>query len=171
VSLPAIRDRALEIALTQIGVREIGGTNRGPQVEAYLAAVGLGPGQPWCCAFVIWCYAGAVKQVGGGRGLPLRRTGKCARLWSTSPEAWRSVEPTVGAVFIRLERPDDPNSDGHTGIVTAWDADHISAVEGNTNASGSRIGDRVRLNIRRRDYVLGYVDIGREGPVDVPVIS
>jgi hypothetical protein len=37
-----------------IGVKEVGGNNRGPEVEAWLARVGLPPGNPWCMAFA-WC--------------------------------------------------------------------------------------------------------------------
>ncbi len=171
MSLAAIRDRALEIARRQEGVREVGGNNRGPDVERYLAAAGLGPGHPWCCAFVVWCYAEAVKQVGGDRGLPLRRTGKCARLWKGAAPLWRAGQPTIGAVYIHLVDPADPESDGHTGIVTGFNDRTVSAVEGNTNAVGSRLGDRVRVNMRPRDYILGFIDIGREGPHEPPTVA
>jgi hypothetical protein len=57
--------------------------------------------------------------------------------------------------------------------VTGFTDRTISAVEGNTNAAGSRVGNQVRVNLRRRDaYFSGFVDIGREGPVlDSPPIA
>ena len=44
----------LKIARAEVGVAEVGGNNRGRRVEEYLAAVGLGPGNPWCAAYVAW---------------------------------------------------------------------------------------------------------------------
>jgi len=43
--------KALEIAETQLGIVEQK-NNSGPDVEKYLASVGLGKGHPWCMAFV-----------------------------------------------------------------------------------------------------------------------
>jgi hypothetical protein len=144
----------------------VGGANRGPQVELYLGAVGLGPGEPWCCAFLIWCYREATLRA-SQLAMPLPKTGKCARLWARSDALWRSEQPSVGAIYIHLTDPADPNSSGHCGIVTGFTDRTILAVEGNTNAAGSRLGDRVRINTRRRDYVnVGYIDIGRGAPVD-----
>lgn len=159
MSLAAIRDRALEIAITQIGVREEGGANRGAQVERYLHAAGLPPGQQWCCAFVIWCYQEAARAF--QLEVPLLRTGKVARLWQRARGAWRSEQPSIGAIMIHLANPSDADSPGHTGIVTGFNEHTVAVVEGNTNAEGSRVGDRVRVNHRPRDYVLGYIDVGR----------
>lgn len=165
MSMAGIRDRALEIALTQIGVREEGGPNCGPQVERYLAAVGLPAGKQWCCAFVVWCYQEAARA--HQLEVPLRRTGKVARLWQRARGVWRSEQPSVGAVMIHLADPHDADSTGHTGIVTGFNEQTVACVEGNTNAEGSRVGDRVRVNHRQRDYVLGYIDIGRVGDEEV----
>lgn len=141
-------------------------------MEKYLATVGLGAGHPWCAAFVVWCFREATIRSGGGLLLPLPRTGKCARLWAKATPLWKSGQPSVGAVYIHLEDPDDPESDGHCGIVTGFTDRTIMAVEGNTNAAGSRLGDRVRINARARDYCnVGFIDIGREGPVDSPPVA
>lgn len=172
MSLLDIRAKALEIALSQVGTREKGGNNRGPEVEGYLAAVGLGGGHAWCAAFVVWCYREALLRCSGARQLPLPRTGKVARLWQRSENLFRSAEPSTGAVYIHLEDPTDPDSDGHCGIVTGFTDRTISAVEGNTNAAGSRLGNQVRVQVRRMDYVnVGFIDVGREGPVDSPSVA
>jgi hypothetical protein len=170
VSLPDIRHRAMIIAETQIGVKEEPGkANHGAQVERYLWSVGLGPGYAWCCAFVVWCYTEAARQLGESQ--PLKLTGKVARLWSWAPELWRSDRPTVGAIYCHLHEPDDPESLGHCGIVTAVeDNGTFRAVEGNSNRTGSRAGDRVVENVRSRRYPVGFIDIGREGPVESPRI-
>ncbi|WP_312364850.1 CHAP domain-containing protein [Sphingobacterium sp.] len=54
-----LRRQIYEIAANEIGVRETGGDNKGPEVSQYLAYVGLGEGYEWCAAFVSWCYGRA----------------------------------------------------------------------------------------------------------------
>jgi hypothetical protein len=57
--LPVI-NKVIEIARNEIGVSEVPvGSNKGPRVEEYLRSVRLGPGFPWCAAFVFWCYSEA----------------------------------------------------------------------------------------------------------------
>lgn len=165
---PQIRDKALEIALTQQGVCERKGTpNSGPEIDEYLRAVNSPPGAHWCAAFVVWCYAQAAQQLGSIRHMPLRRTAGVSRLWHTAPMLWRSQQPTKGAIFCHLKNPKDLRSPGHCGLVVRLHVEEgwIETIEGNTNAQGSRVGDRVRVNQRELSYVnLGYLDVGREGP-------
>lgn len=54
--MTALRHKALEVALTQVGVTEHGGNNAGPEVESYLKSVDRWKGVPWCAAFVCWCF-------------------------------------------------------------------------------------------------------------------
>lgn len=42
--------------ISQIGVREATGHNDGPEVEKYLASVGLGKGYPYCASGVHWTF-------------------------------------------------------------------------------------------------------------------
>jgi len=51
-----LRNQLLEIAESQVGVRELTGNNDGKQIKAYLKSVGLKEGYPWCVAFVVWCH-------------------------------------------------------------------------------------------------------------------
>jgi hypothetical protein len=173
MSLIAIRDTAKQIALGEEGTREVGGQNMGPGPTKYLAAVNLPPGHPWCCAGVIWCYREATIRAGSGLRMPLIRTAKCARLWARTPDLWKSNVPTIGAIYIHLDDPENPNSTGHCGIVLGLAERSLLGIEFNTNAVGSHNGDRVRTNTRRQSYVnAGYIDIGREGPViDSPSVA
>ena len=57
---------ALQIAQSQKGVREIGGANRGPQVDQYLAAAKVAPGNPWCASFITWSLEKAGHKMPGG---------------------------------------------------------------------------------------------------------
>ena len=154
--------RVLELAAAEVGVREEGGRNCGPRVEQYLAAVGLPAGNPWCAAFVYYVLDKAARELNMRTGCP--RTGKVARMWRRAT-IWRSQRPAPGMVFIHLEKPEDPESIGHCGIVTDVAGTHILSIEGNTNQEGSREGDGVYRKQRRilaDDYVLGYLDFCRE---------
>ena len=57
---------ALQIAESQKGVHEIGSTNTGPQVDQYLSAAGVSPGNPWCASFVTWSLEHAGHKMPGG---------------------------------------------------------------------------------------------------------
>ncbi len=61
------------IALTQVGVREVG-NNRG-EVAKYLASVGLDEGHPYCAAGVYWCFSEASKNLKLSKSeIPFKRT-------------------------------------------------------------------------------------------------
>lgn len=163
-TLSELRDKALSLAFAEIGTREVG-RNRGPRVERYLHTVGLVGGDPWCAAFVVFCFDAAAQLL--AMRLPLPRTGKVTRLWRKSNEAWRTQEPAVGAVYCHATDPADENSTGHCGIVLRLDdgQGRIVGIEGNSNPQGSREGDGVVINYRPRAYVnLGYIDIARRPP-------
>ena len=68
---------ALGIAESQKGVHEIGSTNTGPQVDHYLAAAGVAPGNPWCASFVTWSLEHAGHKMPGGGWRP----GSLLRIW------------------------------------------------------------------------------------------
>ncbi len=57
---------ALRVAQTQRGVRETGGANTGPQVDQYLEAAGVAPGNPWCASFITWSLEQAGHKMDGG---------------------------------------------------------------------------------------------------------
>jgi hypothetical protein len=154
--------QALEVASSQKGVREKGGPNRGPEVEAYLARVGLGGGRPWCQAFVYWCFDEAAKALGAAN--PVVKTAGVLDQWAKSPidarvyaraafDDPRLIRP--GAIFI----VDHGSGKGHTGLVTRVLAGEIGTIEGNTNARGSREGDGVYEKTRTIGSInVGFVD-------------
>jgi hypothetical protein len=156
-----LKARAVVIAKSQLGVQERGGRNTGPEVDAYLLAVGLQPGQPWCCAFVLWCYLQAASEL--GEPMPLRRTGKVTRLWDSSACFGRQG-PSVGDIYCHATDPADRESPGHCGIVVAVRPDGaFTAIEGNTNKAGSREGNSVWSHPRALAFAnLGFVDISAE---------
>src|SRR3954467_12771602 len=53
------------MAESQRGDPEIGGAKVGPQVNQYLAAAGVSPGNPWCASFVTWSLEHAGHKMPG----------------------------------------------------------------------------------------------------------
>jgi hypothetical protein len=154
----ALRDRALVIAQRFVGVREER-KNSGPDIDRWLSWVGLQPGQPWCMAFVHGMYKMAAMELGPTES-PWPATGSVWRCWNTVPDLWKSDRSSQGAVFVHITT----ENTGHCGFVVGVDGDDYLTVEGNTNEEGSREGDGVYQKRRPKDYVDGFIDVGREGP-------
>jgi hypothetical protein len=155
-----ITAKALEIAIGQLGVRERGSSNSGPEVDQYLKIVGLKPGYPWCMAFVYWCYDKAATAT----GVPnfLIRTAGVMHQWNEQQPIRKIVldkvlkKPAIiqpGAVFIM----DYGKGTGHTGLVEKIEGTYISTVEGNTNDEGSREGFEVCRRTRKLTSIKGFI--------------
>lgn len=149
-----IRHKALETALSQEGVKETT-NNGGPQVDKYLATVGLGTGYAWCMAFVVWSYQQAAQST--GIKSPLTKTGGVLKQWQSIPAQYRKTTPSVGSIFIM----DLGKGNGHTGIVTKVNTDGtINTIEGNTNSAGSANGNAVLRRKRSAGApIVGYITI------------
>ncbi len=158
--------QALKVALSQKGVREKGGANRGPEVEGYLERAGKDPtgGFSWCQAFVYWCFDESAKALNVAN--PAIKTAGVLNHWARSPTDARVYaraafdDPRLihpGAIFI----VDHGSGKGHTGIVTRVLAGEIGTIEGNTNTRGSREGDGVYEKTRTIASInVGFVDYG-----------
>ena len=91
----------MDIATSQLGVAEIPGPKSNPQIDAYLAGVGLHSGDEtaWCSAFVNWCLRNAGYAVTGkanarsweGYGITLDKPcyGCGVVLWRGNPKSWQ----------------------------------------------------------------------------------
>lgn len=137
--------KVVEIAASQVGVSEQPkGSNRGPEVDQYLQAVGIRFPAPWCAAFVVWCHNRA--------GIEIPRTGGVLDLWNKSA-ANRVNEPQPGDVMIL----DYGKGKGHTGIVESVAGDLVHTIEGNTNDEGSREGYEVAGRVRKISAAKGFL--------------
>lgn len=162
---PKLAELVLEIASDEVGVKEIPlGSNRGKRVEAYLDSVKLGGGNPWCMAFIYWCYEQAAKRLGVANLPP--KTGHVRTAWNESKDI-------AGATVITArEAQADPSrikpgmiffmafdqSRGHAGLVVANLNGRLETIEGNTNDDGHREGNGVFRRTRRKitDVNLGF---------------
>lgn len=154
-----LAEKAVEIICSQDGVVEHPlGSNRGPEVDRYLRAVGLDPGHAayaWCAALVSWGVVEAAKAVGGP---PRFHTGPGALNLLRLNAALQIEDPEPNCVFVI----DHGGGQGHAGVVLrvdAQDPELLDTFEGNTDASGSRTGGQAMFRTRRRDEVAGYVRI------------
>jgi hypothetical protein len=137
-------------------VREVG-KNAGPDVEKYQKSVGLSKGNPWCAAFVSWCYM----ESKGFTKPPSWCSGSAVSLFQAAGRSKTVVRVTpmdanfqskvkAGMIWSRAQDPEAAAAarkgawcQGHTGIVVRVDNIGFHTIEGNTNAAGSREGDGV----------------------------
>lgn len=143
----------MRVAMSQVGVMERGGNNRGDEIREYLASVGLPEGHPWCAAFIHWCYreCGEVIEPARRYAMALEWHRKERRVWERG--GWA---PDTARVFRRISEDgdhfalwyDNLGRIGHTGLIIGESEKYIDTVEGNTSPGGSREGDGVYL--RRR---------------------
>jgi len=124
-SITRVRERIVDIAIGEIGVREATGKNDGAKVEEYLAYTGLGKGYAWCAAFVSWCY--------GKAGLAAPRNA-----WSPAlfPMARRYNSQQVRADSLRQADlfaiySQQLGRINHVGIVRKIEGNWLLTVEGN----------------------------------------
>lgn len=140
---PAIsfREKVVAVAKSYDGVQEQPvGSNRGPEVSAFLASAGLPPGLPWCMAYVYHCLskAAAAFRV----PVPLPRSGSCPVVlnWARANHKL-TTDPKPGDVFLVK----DPTYGAiHTGFVLGPDpsfpTSRVRTIEGNTNSQNSAEG-------------------------------
>lgn len=164
---PVLAAKVLAVAHAEANaqVREQG-RNRGARVEEYQRAAALGPGDPWCAAFVAWCMmqcAVPAKAPAWCSGSAIttwhkgsRAAGPAHRCTPVDPNFALRVAP--GWIWVRAKDAESADAArkgtwciGHCGIVIAVDAAGFHTVEGNTNAAGSRDGDGVYRKFHRWD--------------------
>ncbi len=162
-----------DIAIAEVGTREIGGNNCGTKIREYQKSTTLRPAAwPWCAAFVDWCIQKWISDPKNAAWLNLK---------ITSPEEWR---PKTAAAFGLLEwarnhpktttilgEKDIPKRGdiivfdfSHTAIIVGngVSVGKVETVEGNTNGRGDRdseSGDGVWRKFRAAKLTRNYIRI------------
>lgn len=137
------------IALREVGVEEIDGTNCGPRVNEYKASTNLPPEEswPWCAAFIDWVVQAALVAT-DTKETPTFRRPRTAGAWDLENWSRRQDNSTQ----TRKPHHGDINPGdiiiftfSHVGIaISEPDSEgYVSTVEGNTDAHGSREGGGV----------------------------
>ncbi|SED10733.1 TIGR02594 family protein [Tenacibaculum sp. MAR_2009_124] len=120
-------NRAIEIGLSQIGIKEIRGRKDNPEVIKYFTEIGFDGGKfkdetAWCSAFVNWCCKKAGLEISGKL---------TARSWLKMGESVHSA-PRLGDIVV-LWREDIESWKGHVGFFVRKDKNWIWILGGNQN--------------------------------------
>jgi hypothetical protein len=160
-----LQEKIVEIAKSQVGVREQGGNNKGEDIRKYLDATWFDEnakqkGFPWCSAYVTWVCMEARKELSlTWRDLNLY-VGGAANAWKAwaNEEGWpiysKNEEAKPGDLILFDFRQD--GAADHIGVVIEDKDNFIVTVEGNTNGKGERdseSGDGVWRKKRKRKLV------------------
>jgi len=137
--MEAVIEHVLAVARREIGVKEQGPNNCGPRVKEYLAAVGLPEGNPWCAAWVAWCF-----QRASVHRWPMTGDTWALETWGRQQKVLKVVaEP--GDVFLVRGSNGRPI---HTGLVSSVAGNRIGTIEGNTGGPSDTDGDGVYAKTR-----------------------
>lgn len=163
---PTLQDRAWTQAGLCVGIREVGGNNRGARVQTIIDYAGGDHGEPYCVDGVIWCYGHAGSKVvrpGYPRAVHLMLVDGVIR--TSSPETGDPVRFTFD----------------HTGLFGGWLrkilgrwvrcpralATHIRTREFNTSGAGALSSDAndgtdgVYEKVRAKELVADFLRVLR----------
>jgi hypothetical protein len=152
-----------EVATEEIGVREIGFTNRGERVQQYQASTNLkGTGWPYCAAFICFVVREAMArwEKEHGKKLTFKRPQTAAAYgfdeWSQAQDASTKTRRKHTGEAIGIF---SLHSTSHCGIAISKPDKNgfFLTIEGNSNTKGSRDGGgvvRQRRNVSNvRDWI------------------
>jgi hypothetical protein len=169
---PKALENLAKIALSQVGVKEVGGNNNGPQVRKYQAATSLKPASwPWCAALTSWVVREWLKDKENVEWLGLKVM--TPDKWRPKTAAafgyisWAKERPATTKVLSKKAKPQVGDfavfDFSHIGVVTkVLSGGRFQCVEGNTNGKGTRdskSGDGVWLKTRSASLVRNFVRI------------
>lgn len=154
------REAVINAYSSQLGVKEATGKNDGKQVEIYLAQANANKGNPWCAAFLAWCFKQAkietVNSAYSPSWFPKNKTIYTRGLDRLNLKFTPKQGDVFGIYFQNLKRI------AHVGFIDNWNQQgYIITVEGNTNEAGSREGDGVykKRRLKRQIYkVANWID-------------
>lgn len=142
--MPATATGVLNVARKELGYAERPG-NRTKYGRWY----GL-DGGPWCAIWVSW----VADQAGATDIIPRHAYTPAGAAWFEARGRYFRTPKRGDIVFYRFP---SMNRISHVGIVETVHSDgSITAIEGNTNAAGSRTGGRVMRKRRSRSLVAGF---------------
>jgi len=152
--MSAFTERLVLTALAEVGVKEVGSTNRGPRVDEYQRSTWLDQKDwgPWCAAFVCWVIRASmnlekIRETDGFRRPQTAGAWDFER-WSLEQDNTTQTAKPAGRAIQRGDLVIFTFS--HIGIATSGvdENGNFHTVEGNSNSAGSRTGGMVCTNIR-----------------------
>lgn len=154
---------SLTSALRDVGIRERGPANRGPQVDrfqpAWIVNDARKEGVPWCASAVcMWWFDGFQRHPLGGIIRGADKIKDEARKLGSWSDVGLACHPRPGDAFVLIHGVDTPGFDkGHTGLVLRVSADGrtVQCVEGNAR-NGVRLVQRTVPTVATPDQILGF---------------
>lgn len=144
----SLRDSVQLTFQGELGVSEQGGDNRGDRVEEYLESCGFGPGYAWCACFTTWGFEQhKVHNPQSAWSPDWFPEGNTVYNRSENEKFTGDVSDVIGIYFPTKERI------AHVGVIDKVTENYVVTIEGNTNDSGSREGDRVMRKKRFKRQV------------------
>lgn len=122
------QEKILEIARSQLHVREMGKNNFGKEIREYLTYTHLKEGNPYCAAFISWIFFKA------GRAQP--RTAWSPDLFPSGRRIKNPQPADVLGIYSTAKQ-----RIVHCGLVEKLEHDWIISIEANTNEDGSSDGN------------------------------
>lgn len=151
--------KAMNVAVQELNAnaREIGGNNRGQFVRKYLRPTGLPEGNPWCAAFVSWCFLEACNGAQADMPFPYMAGArnvfnKCRQL------GFQTLDPQPGDLIIWW-RESLHSGKGHIGFVESVKDGFVYTIEGNKTPKVARF----KYVIGRIDQLIGFIHIPDAG--------
>lgn len=143
---PSQRVCIIQTATADIGIREIGGNNKGPEVEAILRHAGMPAGSNWCSAWVMRvldrCDVKHTVNAWSPTSTPLS---KCIYQRGKNQKFKAQPGDVFSLYYSNLGRI------GHTGFVAEYKGgDSVITMEANTNAGGTRDSNSGDCIIRKK---------------------
>jgi hypothetical protein len=168
---PSAVEGLVEIARSQVGVKEVGGNNRGAKIREYQSTTTLKPAPwPWCAAFCCWVIDQWLKDPQNTSWLNLKQM--TPSQWRPRTAAafgfieWAKKRPATTKILSENAKPQVGDlvvfDFSHIGIVVGVGEKNFQCVEGNTNQKGTRdsdSGDGVWLKTRTSSLVRNYIRI------------
>ncbi|MCG8688914.1 MAG: glycoside hydrolase family 19 protein [Desulfobacterales bacterium] len=163
----------VDLALGEVGTREVGGNNMGEEIVEYQRASWLNPGPwPWCAAFTCWILREWWEdaETRAVLGIPTLEKAEKIRCKDASAFGWEKWANKHGYQILpetELAKAGDfvVFDFSHIGLVVADQVNHqedIQTVEGNTNGRGERdstSGDGVWRKKRNPSLTKSYIRI------------
>lgn len=178
---PLLQDLVIVNAEKYLYVREKTNTNDAPEIDKFLAYLGLPKGLSWCAAYICFVHKESADSLQIKNPLP--RIGRVSTLWDLAQEndlrykTFDSEEVLSGE--LKLNKADIPiwesnnlakvkNFNGHTGLILYQkDNNSFKSIEGNTTPNnkgdqreGGGVYERDRtLGIGTKFNVLGFIRV------------
>jgi hypothetical protein len=155
--------RALEVAIREIGNGEEGGNNSGPQVAKYHGIQDDGDPDDdgsWCASFVSWCFEEAAREL--GVSLPFERSGGAKQLFRNITSTGEVVSKALPGDVVLWDRGEPGSWQGHIGIVEHVEGGLLHTLEGNVGAFPARVR-RMTHDLKVQTRLEGF---GRAGDGD-----